>query len=354
MTEQAALLAAIVADADDDTTRLAYADWLDENRPDRVPSPASGPSARAEFIRVQCRLAAGAFADADYPRLLEREADLATWLNTHDPDDDPGLGGLCYGGEFEGGEWGDYRRGFLEVVEFEDYGDDAAANVDRIAEALDDAFAGYAGRTLLLKDPLEEEIVRLARRPVFGRLRGLYLDGLGEGDEDGAVAAIARSPRSVGLRRLYFDFPLGGKGCEALAGSPHLGNLEALVLDYPSLGAAQIKTLGRSKWFRNLRRLHLWLGRGDSLRALAGLPPMPRLVSLTLRGAADGSPAVLRRFAASGAFPRLTHLDLGDARLEGDHVALLARGQWPLRHLQLGQNEIRKSGAEAKIGRAHV
>src|SRR5262245_36104585 len=42
MTEQAALLAAIVADPDDDTARLAYADWLDENRPDRAPSPAAG------------------------------------------------------------------------------------------------------------------------------------------------------------------------------------------------------------------------------------------------------------------------------------------------------------------------
>jgi len=42
------LLAAIRDDPDDDTLRLAYADWLDEH----------GDAERAEFVRVQCRLAA--------------------------------------------------------------------------------------------------------------------------------------------------------------------------------------------------------------------------------------------------------------------------------------------------------
>src|SRR5262245_13644040 len=41
------LLAAIRDQPDDDIVRLAYADWLDEN----------GDPTRAEFIRVQCRLA---------------------------------------------------------------------------------------------------------------------------------------------------------------------------------------------------------------------------------------------------------------------------------------------------------
>lgn len=51
-----ALLAAIIANPDEDTPRLMYADWLDENQPDTRPTPASGPSAQAEFIQVQCRL----------------------------------------------------------------------------------------------------------------------------------------------------------------------------------------------------------------------------------------------------------------------------------------------------------
>src|SRR6476661_1583991 len=40
-------LAAITADVDEDTPRLVYADWLQEN----------GDEPRAEFIRLQCALA---------------------------------------------------------------------------------------------------------------------------------------------------------------------------------------------------------------------------------------------------------------------------------------------------------
>src|SRR5215475_14572779 len=47
MSMQSAFLADICANPDDDTPRLVYADWLDEN----------GDPERAHFIRVQCRLA---------------------------------------------------------------------------------------------------------------------------------------------------------------------------------------------------------------------------------------------------------------------------------------------------------
>ena len=52
MSDEAALLKSIIAHPDEDTPRLVYADWLDENKPDAVPSPAAGPSARAE---LHCR-----------------------------------------------------------------------------------------------------------------------------------------------------------------------------------------------------------------------------------------------------------------------------------------------------------
>lgn len=45
--EESALLAAIAAQHEDDTVRLVYADWLDEQ----------GRHARAELIRLQCRIA---------------------------------------------------------------------------------------------------------------------------------------------------------------------------------------------------------------------------------------------------------------------------------------------------------
>ena len=47
-TDDAALWRAVVATPHDDAPRLIYADWLDEH----------GQPERAEFVRVQCRLAA--------------------------------------------------------------------------------------------------------------------------------------------------------------------------------------------------------------------------------------------------------------------------------------------------------
>lgn len=47
MTPEQAFLADILANPDDDTPRLIYADWLEED----------GPNHRAELIRVQCELA---------------------------------------------------------------------------------------------------------------------------------------------------------------------------------------------------------------------------------------------------------------------------------------------------------
>lgn len=50
MTDEIALLAAVRAHPDDDNPRLAYADWLDD-----LMTPEA--TARAAFIRVECRLA---------------------------------------------------------------------------------------------------------------------------------------------------------------------------------------------------------------------------------------------------------------------------------------------------------
>ena len=70
MSDQAGLLAAICADPEDDTTRLVYADWLDERgrREDRI---------RAAFIRSQIALARLPEDDEDPDAALRRvEAEL--------------------------------------------------------------------------------------------------------------------------------------------------------------------------------------------------------------------------------------------------------------------------------------
>lgn len=61
MSDHADFLAEILANPDDITARLVYADWLEERA-----------DPRSEFIRVQCRLAELTEEDAEYRKLEER------------------------------------------------------------------------------------------------------------------------------------------------------------------------------------------------------------------------------------------------------------------------------------------
>ena len=67
MSLEAAFLRDIHERPHDDTPRLVYADWLDEN----------GRPERAEFIRVQCRLAELVTGHPERPALEKRE--YALW-----------------------------------------------------------------------------------------------------------------------------------------------------------------------------------------------------------------------------------------------------------------------------------
>jgi uncharacterized protein (TIGR02996 family) len=68
-----ALLAAILAQPDEDAPRLVYADWLDEH----------DESERAEFIRIQHRLPHLPRRSAEAKRLAAREAELRGRLFEH-------------------------------------------------------------------------------------------------------------------------------------------------------------------------------------------------------------------------------------------------------------------------------
>ena len=348
MSDQAALLAAIVANPDEDTPRLLYADWLDENLPDKTPSPSSGPAARAEYIRVQCRLARLPFDDPDYPELLEREEDLAEWLAAHAPAEEaaPHLpADLDWFGTFDSGEDREFGRGFPEQMHYTDYEDEPRDNIDRILPALAEAFANSTARTLNMEDAYGSEIAGVVADPVAAGLRGLCVTNTAGDEDDLAVRALADSEHLSGLRLLQLTLRPGGDVLRRLVKAQHLGALEALLLDYPS--AAALRALGEARWFRNLRVLRVWLDNRDALKAVAEFPRMPNLVSLALNGSIGPTTAAVRKFASSGSFPRLAKLEISHARLAPEQVALLARGGWPLRHLKLNRVLVRKAGAEA-------
>jgi uncharacterized protein (TIGR02996 family) len=97
MTDGDALLAAILANPCEDTPRLAYADWLDEN----------GQSNRAEFVRVQIALTLNPTIGLRAREKVLLAAHGAEWLAPLQ----------AKGGPLEHpGTHAQFRRGFVEVV----------------------------------------------------------------------------------------------------------------------------------------------------------------------------------------------------------------------------------------------
>src|SRR5205085_5003860 len=113
MAQEDTLLAAVRQDPEDDAPRLVYADWLEEH----------GDPARAEYIRLQCRLAERerdvdpTFPDPDWEREMELErANHDRWAAEL-----PTLPGVYF-------SFGDAFRGFPAV---------AARNPDGLARHAD-------------------------------------------------------------------------------------------------------------------------------------------------------------------------------------------------------------------------
>jgi uncharacterized protein (TIGR02996 family) len=207
MSDGDALLAAIIANPDDDTPRLIYADWLDEN----------GQAERAEFIRVQCRMArATEFSWEDDRRLgeLEMIAHREKWLEPM-PD-------------VPSAQW-DFVRGMPE----------------RLSIRCDDFFAHYAElnaigvmREVCLYDVMDWDAQEFSRRVWNPRWDGLYL---GEHPMSGIIVyqynntptilAIADCPQASQLKRLEFGlFGYEPRALAALVSSPYLGQLRKLSL----------------------------------------------------------------------------------------------------------------------------
>jgi uncharacterized protein (TIGR02996 family) len=105
MTEREALLRAVCEQPDDDTPRLVFADWLQEN----------GEEARAEFIRVQSEAARLATDDDRLDGVIRRDVELqqlygSRWLAELPVPDPEHIDWVKYPGGWLGGE--PFDRGF--------------------------------------------------------------------------------------------------------------------------------------------------------------------------------------------------------------------------------------------------
>jgi uncharacterized protein (TIGR02996 family) len=151
MTDGDALLAAVIANPDEDTPRLIYADWLQEN----------GQPDRAEFIRLQIERELGVANTNRYWELRRRESALLSkrkkeWVRS--------VRQLLPGSRCE------FRRGFVEAVETE-------ASLYLRSEA--ELYAAAPLRDVVVRNVPNFVELSLRPRPQSVRLRAITSPGWG-------------------------------------------------------------------------------------------------------------------------------------------------------------------------------
>jgi uncharacterized protein (TIGR02996 family) len=284
---EAALLAAIVANPDDDAVRLVYADWLDEQEAPTA-RQREAMRARAAFIRLEIEMA-GMMTDNDrapndweQPRFRGVEAQAGELYNRFQRD--------WFGHLDQMAKERQTQRGFMDHI-------------------------ALPARMFIAHG---EEIFRLAPT-----IRNVFIAPLGRN-----MPALAQCPALRHVRELvFFETPFRAKEAEALAGSPYLGNLKSLEIPYTD---TRIGPRGA--------------------RALAQAQTLTALECLDLGNHAiydEGATALLR----AGRFATLHELDLGnngltnvvaDALAAADHLT-------QLRRLDLMRNYLSALGVELLV-----
>lgn len=306
MTDREALFAAICASPDEDTPRLAFADFLDEQggKADKV---------LARFIRLQIELArSGCVNPQNHP--------LAQEINRleikHAGKWSAGLNRLVLMSRF--------ARGFVEEVTM--YSKRFVAEGDRL-------FAAHPVRAVKFADMTGGRGVappaELFACPHLARLHTIHFVGRPVDDE--FAGHYARSPHLPGIRCLRIGrcalTPLGLRSLLEARSTPNLTELE--VRDSPHVGS-------------------------DHVVALAGSRSLARLRSLSVRGCGTGAVGAVAlaksKYGSKLEVLRLGHgTESGIAPLRGPGAVALAESPHlrGLSDLGLRGQELRKKGAEA-------
>ncbi|MBN9117954.1 MAG: TIGR02996 domain-containing protein [Planctomycetes bacterium] len=226
--DQSRLLRAILNDPEDDTARLVYADWLDEH---------DDPT-RAEFVRVQCRLAermgreAVPGGDPDQRRDYQLRTQMGErWLAELPP--------------VRGVRWNGFWRGFAAV---------SVVSPTTLVRAAPKVWAAAPVQAVTITGLNATGGRALAASEVLERVRVLTLDRYST-RRDGArpLCDLLYSPRVAGLRRLTLTYGIGEEGLVAVAESPHLTGLEWLGLGAGATTDAVAEAVLASPALRNLR-----------------------------------------------------------------------------------------------------
>jgi uncharacterized protein (TIGR02996 family) len=347
MTDQEALLAAILAEPDEDTPRLAYADWLDENgQPDRAAFVrAQIEAARAEPFSKQARA-----AQKQSDELLEKNRDA--WTDSiRDRVQD------C-----------DFGRGFVEHVTAGAFG------FRENASALFDTHPIRSLRLVAYDDPFynpydqhaEPEfrpslVPILTELPCLSRLRRLGFAPRTEFLDD-EYEALAKSPHLAGLTDLSFaNCPiqpprvrsmLEGESFPALAGLDVEGDThlrDCLTAALPLANHRQLRRLDVSGVSFN----------SDQLQKVLGSRCLKQVEELRLRYAPrDWEDGPLSRLTVGWVLPwdRLVVLDLANQGVgdEGVHGVVSNANPATLKWLGLAKNHLSRDAVRLLVGSKHL
>jgi uncharacterized protein (TIGR02996 family) len=262
MTDRDALISAITAHPDEDTPRLALADYFDEHgsKDDRL---------RARFIRVQIEMTRTEEQHPKWRKLYAEERKLEKDLTRRgvlSPDHLKGIVGNV-----------GYERGFLASVTVYAKRFLAEAAAFYAAEPIQTVrFAKLSAKSGSVAPAI------LFRSPHLAKLRALDLTNAGYFTD--ALGQIADSPHLAGLKKLVLvENPLTAEGVAKLIDSPNLPALESLDFSRNGLGDALAAGLARPG-LRRVRAVNLFATKITStgVRRLAECPHAIGLESLGL------------------------------------------------------------------------
>jgi uncharacterized protein (TIGR02996 family) len=221
MTHADAFLQDILAHPDDDSPRLIFADWLEEQGD-------AESVARAEFIRVQCALAAGQLPEQRQAELERREQRI---LNDYSSEWARPIRQLVQTWEF--------HRGFIDAVKMGEHEFHAhAIQLFSRAPIQHLRLCVYGAR-------LPPNMAALADNWQLRHLRSLDLSA--NQLESRNVRALVVSEHLMNLTALDLSHNrIGDSGIRALAASPLLGQLERMNLRFNDIGANGLRALAHA------------------------------------------------------------------------------------------------------------
>lgn len=348
MSDERALLAAIWEHPHEDTPRLMYADWLQEN----------GQPERAEFIRVQCELAPLDEWDEKRPTLEKREKKLLkqfekAWRAKLPADlrkspfrrgfvapeqrkmDVKPFCGLPISAFSDAPAW-DYTieghraeipkiakcRPLVRIGSLKFWSGVTAAGAARVLAS--PHLRNVRSLSLGFVAEWAKGLAALAANTTVENLAGLDLQN---GLDDAAAAVIGSSPSFAKLQSFsVYQHTLTPKGLRSIFDSAHLGNLTELTIPawYGTDGA---KAIAKSRPKFRLRKLVMYGGwmTDEGMALIANWPGLESVRSFSI----GGHSAVLgpRAMASSPHAANLRELDLGLSNLSREGALALARSK---------------------------